>query len=55
MSGGQPIISGSHDQKLMIRMFRTGEAGASNAVDARSVLGPEWQKALEKGGKVTCY
>lgn len=55
VTGGQPIISGSHDQKLMIRMFRNGEAGAANALDARGVLGPEWQKAVEKGGKATCY
>lgn len=53
-SGGQPIIAGSHDQQLAVRMFRTGDPGAERAVDARQVLGPEWQTVLSKGPGSTC-
>ena len=52
--GGQPIIGGTHDQKLAIRMFRAADPGAARAVDARQILGPDWQKALEKGPGHTC-
>jgi hypothetical protein len=49
-----PIIPmGSHDQQLSIKMFKRGEAGFSDAVDARQVLGPDWEE-LVKNGKNTC-
>lgn len=54
VTGGQPIIAGTHDQKLAVKMFRTGDPGAERAVDARQVLGPEWQKVLTKGPGSTC-
>lgn len=54
VSGGQPIIAGTHDQKLAVRMFRTGDPGAERAVDARQVLGPDWQKVLTRGPGLTC-
>lgn len=54
VTGGQPIIAGTHDQKLAIKMFRTGDPGAERAVDARQVLGPDWQKVLTKGPGLTC-
>jgi hypothetical protein len=54
VSGGQPIIGGSHDQQLMVRMFRPSDPGYENAVDARRVLGPEWQKTVAKGPGSTC-
>jgi hypothetical protein len=53
-SGGQPIIAGTHDQKLAVRMFKGDDPQAANAVDARQVLGPEWQKAVTKGAGATC-
>jgi uncharacterized protein YceK len=52
-SGGQPIIAGSHDQQLTVRMFRETDPGAENAIDAKRVLGPEWQEALNKSD-TTC-
>ncbi len=53
-SGGQPIIGGTHDQKIAVRMFRTDDPQGVNAVDARQVLGPDWQKAVKKGPGLTC-
>lgn len=53
-SGGEPIIGGTHDQALAVHMFHVGEPGSENAVDARRVLGPEWQKILVKGPGATC-
>ncbi len=49
-----PIIVGGHSQDLQIVMFRDGEPGSQNAISARSVLGPEWQK-IAKGGVMTCF
>ncbi|WP_204277146.1 hypothetical protein, partial [Klebsiella aerogenes] len=40
---GPTIVAGSHDQALAVVMFRHGEPGSENALDARSTLGPEWQ------------
>jgi hypothetical protein len=54
VSGGQPIIAGSHDQALTIRMFGANDPQGANAVDARRVLGPDWQKIILKGPKGTC-
>lgn len=54
VSGGQPIIGGTHDQQFAVRMFRMSDPGAANAVDARRVLGPDWQKIVAKGPGATC-
>jgi hypothetical protein len=43
-SGGQPIIAGSHNQGLVVKMFKADDQSASNALDARTELGPDWQK-----------
>lgn len=53
-SGGEPIVGGSHDQSLAVRMFASGDPDGSGAIDARRVLGPDWQKAVAKGPGVTC-
>lgn len=53
--GGQPIIAGSHDQDLTIKMFREDDPAGANAVSARQVLGPEWQSIVSSGGKHTCF
>lgn len=54
VTGGQPFIAGTHDQKLSVRMFRSGDPDAARAVDARQVLGPDWQKVMTKGPGLTC-
>lgn len=53
VSGGDPIVGGHHNQALVVKMFRVSDAAGSNAVDARSSLGPDWAEAVEKGFK-TC-
>jgi hypothetical protein len=45
-SGGGPMVFGSHDQSLVIKMFRDSDAGAQNAISARDTLGPNWQKEM---------
>lgn len=50
-----PIIArGTHDQAFAIRMFRDGEAGSSQAISARQMLGPKWQEMLKVGSIGTC-
>lgn len=51
--GGQPIMGGTHNQALVVKMFRHDDPAGSNAVDARATLGPDWQKTVESGAN-TC-
>ena len=53
-SGGQPIVGGTHDQGLVVHMFKAGEAGAANAIDARRVLGRDWRQVVQDGVGSTC-
>ena len=53
-TGGQPIIGGHHDEALMVRMFRNGDPNSDRAVDARRVLGPDWQKLMQSSKLGTC-
>ncbi len=50
---GPTIVSGTHDRQLEIMMFREGEPGYENALDAREALGPEWPEIVKNGIK-TC-
>jgi hypothetical protein len=50
---GPMIVSGTHDQSLAIHMFHDGEPGASNAIEAKQILGPKW-KEIVKDGVMTC-
>ena len=43
---GPTIVSGSHDRSLSVVMFRPGDPGFENALDAREALGPEWAKLV---------
>lgn len=52
--GGYPIIAGRHKQDLVVTMFRRGDPDFERAVDARSVLGPKWQKLVSRGNMLTC-
>jgi len=49
-SGGAPIIAGSHDQVVTVKMFRDDDPVGVNALSARAELGPDWQ-AIVKSGK----
>ena len=52
--GGQPIVAGTYDQGLVIRMFRDNDPAGRNAVSARATLGPEWQTAVAED-KSSCF
>ncbi len=53
VTGGQPITGGTHNQALIVKMFRDGDPLGSNAISARAELGPEW-KEIAANGSVTC-
>jgi hypothetical protein len=44
--GGYPIVAGSHDQALVVKMFHDSDPDGQNAISARTTLGPEWQKLV---------
>lgn len=50
---GMSYVTGGHGQDLAVRMFKDGEPGAANALDARSILGPKWPQ-LVKADVMTC-
>jgi hypothetical protein len=52
--GGYPIVAGHHEQSLMIRMFRAGDPGSERAVDAKRILGPDWEEQLQSSSRGTC-
>lgn len=52
-TGGGPLIFGEHSQQMAVRTFSPGDPGFRNAVDAKRVLGPDWEAKIEKGVK-TC-
>lgn len=54
ITGGQPIVVTAHGQDVTVRMFHNSDPGAENAVDAKRVLGPDWQKIMAKGPGITC-
>lgn len=53
--GGTPIIGGSHDQGLAVRMFKPDDPGYDQALSAKQTLGPKWQEAVQKGAPRTCW
>src|SRR6056297_2284996 len=50
-TGGGPMIFGDYNERLAVRMFKRDEKGYSNAVDARSYLGDDWQELVKSGVK----
>ena len=53
-SGGYPIIAGTHDQGLIVKMFKDGDPTGANAISARDQLGPKWQEAVDENSIGTC-
>lgn len=47
-------VNRSNDQYLMVRMLKPGEAGFSEALSARQILGPEWQVIVAEGTPTSC-
>jgi hypothetical protein len=54
VTGGQPIVAGSHDQGLVVKMFKDGDPAGSNAVSARGTLGAKWKETVDAGPDRTC-
>jgi hypothetical protein len=50
---GPTLVSGSHDRSLGVIMFKPGEPGFEQALDAREQLGPEWREIVKSGVR-TC-
>lgn len=46
---GPTIVSGQHRQDLHVTMFRQGDPGFENAIDAALTLGPDWQDKVRRG------
>lgn len=53
-SGGYPIIAGTHNQGLVVKMFREDDPAGANAVPARTTLGPKWPEVIKQGMTSTC-
>lgn len=53
-SGGQPMVGGSHDQGLIVKMFKEGDAHGANAISARGTLGPKWQDVIKENASTIC-
>lgn len=51
---GPTIVSGGHSQDFAIKMFKDGQAGASQAISAKATLGPKWQEKLKSSSLTTC-
>lgn len=51
---GMPIVGGSHDQGITIRMFKSRDAEARDALNARDILGSEWQELIKQNTTTTC-
>jgi len=48
--GGQQMIwTGKHNAQMNVVMFNRDDPGYENAIDAKSTLGPEWQKLVREG------
>ncbi len=46
---GPIIMSGTHDQSLAIKMFKNGDPGSADGIDARQALGPKWPQIVKNG------
>jgi hypothetical protein len=53
-SGGYPIVAGTHDQGLIVKMFKNDDPHGGNAISARGMLGPKWQEVVQEGAATTC-
>jgi hypothetical protein len=54
-TGGNPIVAGSHDQGLIVKMFKDGDPKGANAISARATLGPKWQETIKESAATTCW
>ncbi|MGA7323518.1 MAG: hypothetical protein WBX25_03285 [Rhodomicrobium sp.] len=52
--GGQPIVAGTHDHGLIVKMFKDGDPQGANAIPARQILGPKWAEVVQSS-TYTCF
>lgn len=52
--GGAPIYGGRHNQGFVVKMFKNNSPYASQAIDARTALGPDWETQINEK-TVTCF
>ena len=52
-TGSNVIFTGKNNAQLAITAFKRGQPGYNQSVDARTVLGEDWQE-LVQSGVVTC-
>ncbi len=43
------MVMGSNDASLLVVMYRKGDTGFSNAVDAKVTLGADWEEKVKDG------
>lgn len=48
-TGGGPMVFGGHDSQLLVLMLNPADPGFANGVDARQMLGPDWESLVERG------
>lgn len=48
-NSGSTFMNGTNDVALNVKMFKKGEHGYKNAISAKEVLGPDWQKLVASG------
>jgi hypothetical protein len=53
-TGGYPIVAGTHDQGLIVKMFKEGDPAGARAIGARATLGPSWKEAVKENAATTC-
>lgn len=41
--GGEPIVAGTHNHGLIVKMFKEGDPQGANAMSATATLGPKWR------------
>ena len=49
-SGGVPMYATEYRQGLTVRMFHAGDPAGANALAAREMLGPDWEKLVASTG-----
>lgn len=52
--GSNTFVAGSNEAEMQIVMLNPGDAGYADGIDARGVLGSDWQKKVE-GGINNCF
>lgn len=49
LGGSSTIVAGRHNARMNVVMFNPGDRGYGTAIDARQVLGADWQEKVKQG------